>query len=76
MSATDQLRRQLNTVIIGYCHRHPFMDQKIQFMLCAQATAEVLADLVMAASKNNPELAKDLVRQMVHHMAARMEGKR
>lgn len=75
MSATDQLRRELNVAILNYCHRRPFVDQKLLFMLSAQATAEVLADLVTAASKNNPELAKDLVRQMVHIMAARMEGK-
>jgi hypothetical protein len=76
MSATDQLRRQLNVAIMNYCHQRPSIDQKLQFRLCLQATAEVMADLVTSASKNNPEVARDLVRQAVRHMAERMEGKR
>ena len=76
MSATDQLRRELNTVILRYCHQHPFMAQKMQFMLCAKATAEVLADLITSASSNNPDNAHELVRHMVHHMAERMESRR
>jgi len=75
MSMTDQLRRQLNTAIINYCHQRPFVEQKIMFRLCAQATAEVLADLITSAS-SNPGTQKELVRTMVHHMAARMENRR
>jgi hypothetical protein len=76
MSPTDQLRRQLNVVILNYCHRQPFADQKSLFRVSAQAVAEVLADLVTSASANNPDQARKLVREMVHLMAERMESRR
>jgi len=75
MSATDHLRRQLNVAIVNYCHERPFVDQRLQFRLCAQATAEVLADLITSASSNR-EVQRDLIRQLVQHIAARMEGRR
>jgi hypothetical protein len=62
----------LNAAIMNYCHQRRFAD----LGLCAEATAEVLADLITVASKNNPEVARKLVRRLVHHMATRMEGKR
>lgn len=68
MSDTDMLRHELSRVII----RHRYLGSSPSFKVVSTAVAEVLADLLLSASKGNPATTTRLIEELAHIMARRI----
>lgn len=69
---TDALRHELSRVILQHRNRHTNVGSSPSFKVVSTAVAEVLADLLLSASRGNPAITTRLIEELAHTMARRI----